>query len=112
MPAISGWQYVHELVAEAFIGPRPSGMVVDHIDRNPRNNAPSNLRYVSVADNTRNSKLRKRALSPRLGVYPYRARWRAQIWDGKRAVHLGVFATVDEAEAVFLAERRRLFPAA
>lgn len=35
---------VHQLVAEAFIGPS-NGARVKHVDRDPTNNAASNLRY-------------------------------------------------------------------
>jgi hypothetical protein len=41
----------HRIVAEAWIGPRPDGMEVDHIDRNTENNHPSNLRYLTKQDN-------------------------------------------------------------
>lgn len=36
---------VHQLVAAAFIGPRPPGTEVCHNDNNPANNAVENLRY-------------------------------------------------------------------
>lgn len=38
-------RHVAHLVAEAFIGPRPAGMDVCHLDCDPTNNAASNLRY-------------------------------------------------------------------
>lgn len=38
--------YVHVLVAAAFIGPKPAGHDVDHIDRDPLNAAARNLRYL------------------------------------------------------------------
>lgn len=44
---------VHSLVASAFIGPRPLGAVVDHLDGDRANNAPSNLEYVTQAENVR-----------------------------------------------------------
>jgi len=42
---------VHELVALAFIGPRPADMVVRHLDGDPQHNVPSNLAYGTVAEN-------------------------------------------------------------
>ena len=46
---------VHRLVAATFLRNRPDGLVVDHIDRDKSNNNVSNLRYVSAAENIRNS---------------------------------------------------------
>ena len=42
---------VHQLVAEAFIGPRPAGMDTAHNDGNVENNAVENIRYASRRDN-------------------------------------------------------------
>jgi hypothetical protein len=42
---------VHSLVAAAFLGPRPAGMDVAHADGTRTNNAPSNLRYATRAEN-------------------------------------------------------------
>lgn len=42
---------VHSLVAETFIGPRPNGAEVCHIDGNPANNGLENLRYGTHAEN-------------------------------------------------------------
>ncbi len=44
---------VHRLVAEAFIGPRPLGMQIDHKDGLRTNNAASNLEYVHPKENVR-----------------------------------------------------------
>lgn len=46
---------VHHLVAKVFIGDRPDGLVIDHIDRNPLNNCVENLRYCTQRENTHNS---------------------------------------------------------
>ena len=46
--------YVHKLVAEYFIGPRPEGLVIDHIDGNYLNNRVDNLRYVTRSENVNN----------------------------------------------------------
>ena len=42
---------VYLLVAEAFLGSRPSRYVVDHLDGNKSNNTPSNLEWVSIKAN-------------------------------------------------------------
>lgn len=44
---------VHSLVAEAFLGPRPEGYDIDHIDGNKTNNTAENLRYVTHTENMR-----------------------------------------------------------
>lgn len=44
--------YVHHLVAEAFIGPRPSGMVINHMDADKTNNSLLNIEYISYRDNS------------------------------------------------------------
>jgi hypothetical protein len=43
--------YIHTLVAESFLGVRPEGMVIDHIDGDKSNNHLTNLRYATVAEN-------------------------------------------------------------
>ena len=43
---------VHGLVALAFIGPRPAGAHVDHVDFDKTNNRPENLQYLSAATNS------------------------------------------------------------
>lgn len=43
--------YVHDLVAAAFIGPRPAGAIVNHKDADKTNNVWSNLEYTTHAGN-------------------------------------------------------------
>ena len=43
--------YVHALVAEAFLGPRPDGASINHIDGDKTNNRRANLEYVTHAEN-------------------------------------------------------------
>lgn len=45
--------YVHQLVAAAFIGLKPSGLTIDHKDGNRTNNAFWNLEYVTHTENMR-----------------------------------------------------------
>jgi hypothetical protein len=42
---------IHELVAQAFLGPRPDGMVVCHNDGSRNNNRLENLRYDTTSEN-------------------------------------------------------------
>lgn len=42
---------VHQLVAEAFLGPRPLGFEVCHNNGNPHDNRVENLRYATHSEN-------------------------------------------------------------
>lgn len=46
----------HVIVAEVWLGPRPAGMVVDHIDGCRTNNAAVNLHAENVIDGVRRSR--------------------------------------------------------
>lgn len=48
-------RYVHHLVAEAFHGPRPVGLVVRHLDGNPANNRATNLVYGTYEENNQDT---------------------------------------------------------
>ena len=42
---------IHAIVARAFIGERPTGLVVNHKDLDKENNRPSNLEYITRTEN-------------------------------------------------------------
>ena len=50
-------KFVHRVVMEAFVGPCPDDMTVDHIDRNRQNNCLENLRYADITTQNRNRDL-------------------------------------------------------
>ncbi len=50
-----GTLYVHQLVAEAFIGPRPEGQVVRHLNDDPLDNWLENLEYGTHEQNMKDS---------------------------------------------------------
>ena len=46
--------YIHKVVAECWLGAKPEGYEVDHIDRNSLNNHWTNLRYVTRSEQMQN----------------------------------------------------------
>lgn len=48
---------VHRLVAEAFLGPRPLGMVINHKNLVKSNNQPENLEYVTRQENEKHAQI-------------------------------------------------------
>lgn len=64
-PEVRGY-LVHGLVAAAFLGPRPPGCHVMHLDDDPTNNAASNLRYGTPRENMRQCLSRDRQKRRRL----------------------------------------------
>lgn len=93
-----GNQQLHRLVASAFIG--PSHLHVDHIDGNPENNRPENLRYCTHRENLTFENYTRRAILP--GVYKNRNRYQSRVvYQGKR-YNLGYYSTPEQAHAAYL----------
>jgi hypothetical protein len=46
-------KYIHQLVCEAWNGPRPEGFDAAHFDGDKHNNTPENLRWASRRDNVK-----------------------------------------------------------
>jgi len=47
--------FIHSLVLEAFVGPKPKGAVARHLDGNPANNRLENLTYGTPAQNSQDA---------------------------------------------------------
>ena len=60
----------HLLVAHAWIGPRPEGMVCDHLDTNLLNLCADNFEWVTVPENIRRAKIARRMR--KIGLNPKR----------------------------------------
>lgn len=101
--------YTHLLVSLAFMGPTPEGLEVDHRDRNRRNPALANLRWLDHNDNLRNRAERSgKGVSGLVGVGLRKGRsvnpWTARGQErGGRYKHLGCFATKEAAAAAYQA---------
>lgn len=95
----------------AIFGITDPKIFVDHLDGNGLDCRRSNM---ELKDNTRNQWNRegpmtnKRKDTP-LGVYAYRGRWRAMIHAHGVKHVLGVFETIDEAQAARLEGERRIW---
>lgn len=78
----------HDIIMRTFIGPRPIGMVIDHIDRDKTNNELSNLEYKSQSDNIKNSERSKFAQGISVQQYDLDGNFRA------------VYKSISEASAM------------
>ena len=96
----------HRVLAELFIENPHNLDVVDHVDRNKSNNCLSNLRWVTLSQNSRNSTIPKNNKSGHMGVrieqkkthIAYRAFWTLPKQDDKRnRTGSKSFRTLEEA---------------
>lgn len=83
---------------------------VDHIDGNPLNNRPENLRDITQRENTKNMRMPRHNTSGIVGVGIIRktGRWFAQIGSRENHIFLGCYGSKEEAAAARCAAERRL----
>lgn len=95
---------IHHLVMNAFVGPRPEGLIVDHVDNNPMNNNVDNLRYTSYRENNTKDRVGKTSKYP--GVHRDRYNnWVSQIKENGRMVYLGYFKKEHDAFLAYCKKR-------
>ena len=74
---------------------------IDHIDRNRSNNCPINLRVATPKQNGENRSLKSKNASGHRGVflrkYLKSKPWAVNIMSNRKTIHIGYFATVEEA---------------
>jgi len=86
------------------------GMLVQHIDHNPFNNNPSNLRECTRSQNTQSNKLRKNNTSGHKGVVLTRNKrnWYVIIKLNGKAHYFGTYINKDDAIKTSIIARKKL----
>ena len=106
--------YKAQRLAYVFVfGSVPADMAIDHIDRNPGNNAISNLRLADPQQNTHNTiKAPANSSTGLRGVYWHKQRgcYAAAIKINRKRKYLGYFDTAEEAYSAYLAAKKAAHP--
>jgi hypothetical protein len=105
------WAYhlEHRLAWFYMTGEWPESEI-DHIDNNPSNNAFSNLRLSTRAQNQHNQKMHRTNKSGVKGVSfnKFSRKWIAEIRDKRKRVYFGMFADLSSAESAIKEAREKL----
>lgn len=106
-------RFAYAAAYDMFVGPVPSGRVLDHVCRNKPCVNPEHLRVVTVKENAENmhpvrlvggaEKHRGVDYMPELG------KWRARVKHNYQEIHVGTFATAEEAASAAADARRIIF---
>ena len=99
---VSKYLLVHRVVAEAFLKKENSNFsIVDHIDKNIKNNYFGNLRWCFPSTNIRNTK--RKSSSIYIGVYwsNENKNWYSQIRYNYKSIALGRFKSEIEAAKAY-----------
>ena len=120
---VDGWGYghlkmegktlhTHRVSYELSHGTIPKGMVIDHVCHTPRCVRPDHLRLATNKQNCENllgahrdSKSGIRGVTRMLDC----DRWKAQVRHNRECFYLGLFQSIDDAEAAVIAKRNELF---
>lgn len=90
---------IHRLLAINFIPNPDNKKYVNHIDHNPMNNSLENLEWVNQMENSCHAQKRIKSTSKYIGVGwdKYAGKWKCQIYHNKKSIHIGSFASEEEA---------------
>jgi hypothetical protein len=96
-------QYVHRLVARAFIGEIPKGYTVNHKDKDRSNSTLLNLEIITHRDNMNHAlgTCRKTSKYPGVHWQAKKKSWRAMARNGKVKIHLGISKNEEEAHKFY-----------
>jgi hypothetical protein len=97
----------HRLIWLHVTGEWPTD-VLDHVDGIPSNNAWSNLRPATRAENNRNRRSIREGTLKGAVRNAKTGRWTAMITLGRKAHYLGTFISQEEAHAAYVEAAKRL----
>ena len=104
---------IHRLVAKSFLSEYSDSLMVDHIDRNPKNNNISNLRMATTAQNCMNMSAHKNTSSKFKGVSVVHGekanKYHSYIMKDYKRINLGYFESENEAAIVYDLKSLELF---
>lgn len=97
---------IHQMVCQAFIGPCPKGMVINHINSVKSDNRLENLEYVHQRENVTHASKRKHLT----GAYynKFHKRWQSMLHHNNKKIHLGAFHTEIEAHEAYMRKLKEL----
>jgi hypothetical protein len=100
----------HRIVWSLHNQSDPGDLIVDHINRKPHDNNPSNLRLVNRGVNRYNSSFNKNATGYR-GVTKIKdsERWISEVKKDGKTYYLGCFESPEEAYDVYLKACEKLY---
>tara|TARA_R110000868_G_scaffold282859_1_gene543141 strand:+ start:335 stop:802 length:468 start_codon:yes stop_codon:yes gene_type:complete len=99
--------YSHRLIYLWHHGVLPK--LVEHIDRDKRNNKIENLREATWSQNLANRGKNKNNTSGFKGVMPNGKNWGARIQVNRKYIWLGTFGTAEEAAQAYDREAKQQF---
>jgi hypothetical protein len=92
---IGGTDFRAHRLVWLYVYGEPVPDIIDHVDRNPRNNRIDNLRPATKAQNAANTT--RKSATGIVGVDLSDGRYRVRVGSGGRQVYIGQFGTLDEA---------------
>lgn len=100
----------HRIAYELEFGQIPDGVELDHKCHNPACVRPSHLQAVTHKVNAENRRgAQANSKSGVRGVTPKGNKWQAQVVHHGKAIYIGTFSTIAEAESAVIAKRNSLF---
>jgi hypothetical protein len=83
-------------------------IIIDHIDRNPKNNCKTNLRIVTNSENALNSKIYSNKI---LGIFfrEKNNKWESRLYKNNKYIYLGCYSRIEDAIVARLNGEKQYF---